>query len=128
MGSISALELAYHYSDQIRGLIIESGFASVTRLIKHLGLPSGGIDLESIEKDRLAMVRKISLPSLIIHGEFDHLVPLQEARDLLDYLGAAQKELVIIPSADHNSVMFLGANQYFGAIRKFVKTTGSIAE
>lgn len=122
MGSIPALELACHYPEQIRGLIIESGFASVTRLIKHLGLPYRGIDLEPIEQERLAMIRKISLRSLIIHGEFDNLIPLQEARDLFDYLGAAEKELIIIPGADHNSVMFLGMNLYLAAIQKFLKT------
>ncbi len=121
MGSISALELAYQHVDHIQGLIIESGFASVTRLIKHLGLPSRGIDLAPIEEEHRGRIRKILLPSLIIHGEFDHLVPLQEARDLLDYLGADKKELVIIPKADHNSVMFSNPAQYFGAIQKFIK-------
>ena len=124
LGSISALELGYYYPDQIRGLIIESGFASVTRLIKHLGLPSRGIDLEPIENEHRTRIRKIFLPSLIIHGEFDHLVPPQEARDLLTYLGTAEKELVIIPGADHNNVMFTSAEQYFGAIQKFIKTDG----
>lgn len=127
MGSISALELGYHYSDQIQGLIIESGFASVTRLIKHLGLPSRGIDLEPIEDEHRTRIHKIFLPSLIIHGEFDHLVPLQEARDLLTYLGTSKKELVIIPRADHNNVMFSSADRYFGAIQKFIKTIGLVA-
>jgi pimeloyl-ACP methyl ester carboxylesterase len=122
MGSISALELGYHYADQIRGLVIESGFASVTRLIKHLGLPSAGIDLEPIEEEHRTRIRKILIPTLIIHGEFDHLVPLQEAKGLLAYFGAVQKELVIIPRADHNNVMFADADRYFDAIQKFVKT------
>jgi alpha-beta hydrolase superfamily lysophospholipase len=127
LGSISALELGFHDANRIQGLIIESGFASVTRLIKHLGLPSGGIDLEEIERERLSMIRKISLPSLLIHGELDNLVPLQEARDLLGWLGSTQKQLVIISNADHNSVMFLGIKQYFAAIQKFIQTTGSVA-
>ncbi|MBM4333971.1 MAG: alpha/beta hydrolase [Deltaproteobacteria bacterium] len=123
MGSISALELGYHYADKIHGLIIESGFASVTRLIKHLGLPSAGIDLEPIEKERLTMIRKITRPSLIIHGEFDSLIPLKEARDLFDCLGATEKELIIIPRADHNNVMFLDLKLYLSAIQKFIKNT-----
>ena len=128
MGSISALELGYHHGDQIKGLIIESGFASVTGLIRHLGLPSRGIDLEPIENEHRARIRKIFLPSLILHGEFDHLVPLQEAKDLLTHLGTAKKELVIIPEADHNNVMFSNTGQYFGAIQRFIKTAGSVAQ
>jgi pimeloyl-ACP methyl ester carboxylesterase len=126
MGSISALELGYQHGDQIKGLIIESGFASVTGLIKHLGLPSRGIDLEPIENEHRARIRKIFLPSLIIHGEFDQLVPLHEAKDLLTHLGTAKKELVIIPKADHNNVMFSNTGQYFGAIQRFIKTAGGL--
>jgi pimeloyl-ACP methyl ester carboxylesterase len=122
LGSISALELGYHYPDQIQGLIIESGFASVTRLIKHLHLPSRGIALEPIENEHRTRIRKIFLPSLLIHGEFDPLVPPQEARDLLAYLGTTNKELVVIPGADHNNVMFSSSDRYFGAIQKFIKT------
>jgi len=120
MGSVAALDLAHHFPEKMRGIIIESGFASVTRLIKHLGLPSKGIDLEPIEQERVGMIRKISVPTLIIHGEYDDLVPLQEAKDLFAYLGGKQKRLVIIPKADHNSVMFYGMEKYFESITEFM--------
>jgi pimeloyl-ACP methyl ester carboxylesterase len=123
MGSISALELADHYPDKIKGLVVESGFASVTRLIKHLGLPSRGINLEPMEQERMNRIRKISVPALIIHGEFDNLVPLQEAKDLFAALGSPQKQLIIIPQADHNNIMFAGLGRYFEAIQKFIETT-----
>jgi len=123
MGSISALELADHYPDKMKGLVVESGFASVTRLIKHLGLPSRGINLEPMEQERMNRIRKISVPALIIHGEFDNLVPLQEAKDLFAALGTAQKQLIIIPQADHNNIMFAGLEQYFEAIQKFIEMT-----
>ena len=121
MGSISALELAGHYPDQVKGLLVESGFASVTRLIKHLGLPAHGIDLEPIEQERMNMIRKISVPALIIHGELDNLVPLQEAEDLYQNLGTTRKKLVVIPKADHNNILSADRELYFGAIQKFVE-------
>jgi uncharacterized protein len=123
MGSIPALELADHYPDKLKGLVVESGFASVTRLIKHLGLPSRGINLEPMEQERMNRIRKISVPALIIHGEFDNLVPLQEAKDLFAALGTAQKQLIIIPQADHNNIMFAGLEQYFEGIQKFIEMT-----
>ncbi len=49
LGSISALELAHKHQDVIKGLLIESGFPSVVRIISHLGIPAPGIDLR---KDR----------------------------------------------------------------------------
>lgn len=123
MGSVSALELADRHPDQIKGLVVESGFASVTRLIKHLGLPSRGIQLEPLEQERINRIRKISVPTLIIHGEQDNLVPLQEAKDLYALLGATQKKLVIIPEADHNNIMFAGLDIYLEAIRSFIEAT-----
>ena len=123
MGSVPALELADRHPDQIKGLVVESGFASVTRLIKHLGLPSRGIDLEPLEQERMNRIRKISVPTLIIHGEQDNLVPLQEAKDLYAQLGTAQKKLVIIPKADHNNIMFADPELYFAAIQKFIEAT-----
>jgi len=123
MGSISALELADRHPDKIKGLVVESGFASVTRLIKHLGLPSRGIDLEPLEQERMNRIRKISVPALIIHGERDNLVPLQEAKDLYAHLGATRKELVIIPKADHNNIMFADLELYLEAIQKFIEAT-----
>jgi hypothetical protein len=125
LGSISALELAYNQCDQIKGLIIESGFPSITRLIVHLGLPAGAIDLEPIYEACISMVRKITTPTLIIHGEFDMLVPLREAEYLYNEIGAKDKELVIISGADHNDIMFTGLNQYFSAIQRFIERTNT---
>jgi alpha-beta hydrolase superfamily lysophospholipase len=125
MGSLSAVELAYHYFNRMRGMIIESGFASVTRLIRHLNIPARGMDLEPIEQERIAMIREISSPALILHGEYDMLVPLQEAKDLYQLLNSSRKKLVVIPNADHNTLMFAGLQRYFDEIQGFINTTRS---
>ncbi len=124
LGSISALELAYHHGSILRGLIIDSGFCSVVRIIRHLGIPAHGLDLTAIDKGCVEMIEKISFPSLILHGEEDTLVPLVEAEDLYRHLGAQDKELVVIPSAGHNDIMAVGFEKYFGALQRFVGKTG----
>jgi alpha-beta hydrolase superfamily lysophospholipase len=123
MGSLSAVELAYHYPGEMKGLIVESGFASVTRLIRHLNLPARGLNLGPIDEERLAMIRQIDVPALIIHGEGDILVPLPEARDLHHNLNSSKKRLVIIPNADHNTIMFTDLKRYFSEIQEFVQGT-----
>lgn len=120
LGSISALELAYEHQDAIRGLIIESGFSSVVRIIKHLGIPAHDVLLEKIDRECVERIQRISVPSLIIHGEWDSLVPLKEAEDLYENLGTDKKQVVIIPSADHNDILFVGFQQYFEALQQFV--------
>jgi hypothetical protein len=120
LGSISALELAHQHQDVIKGLIIESGFPSVARIITHLRIPAPGIDLERIDQGCLEMIREINVPSLIIHGEEDALVPLQNARDLYKYLGTKEKELLVIPAATHNDVLIFGFRDYFKALQRLI--------
>ncbi len=119
LGSISALELADRFPEKIKGLIIESGFLSVVGLIRHLGLPSPG-DLTPLEEEYRQLAGRIKLPALIMHGEQDRLVPLSQGRDLYESIGSKQKELVIIPRADHNNIMFVDSKKYIDAIDKFV--------
>ncbi len=124
LGSISALELAYRYPDAARGLIIESGFPSVVRIIRHLGIPVSGVNLEKIDQECVEMIHKISVPALIIHGQRDTLVPLKEAKDIFNHLGTDRKELLIIPSANHNDIMPVGFQKYFDAIQRFIEMNG----
>ena len=123
LGSISAWELGSTHPDQIKGLVIESGFASVTRLIQLLRLPARAIALEPIEKERWTAIRKMALPVLIIHGARDHLIPLEEAQDLWVNLPAGKKDLVIIPRSDHNNILQVNSEFYLETIRKFITAT-----
>ena len=121
LGSIPALEIAYRQKSTIPGIIIESGFPSITRLLAHLDVPAEGIDLDTIDRQCLDMVREITAPVLIIHGEYDTIVPLEEAETLHEQIGSQEKELLIIPGANHNDIMFVGLKQYFEAIKKFIE-------
>lgn len=123
LGSIAAIELAHQDQDSIGGLIIESGFPSVVRIMIHLGLSAHSHDLERIDQECLKMIEKILLRTLIIHGERDTLVPIKEARDILNHLGTERKELLTIPSANHNDIMLVGFREYFDGIQQFVKKT-----
>jgi alpha-beta hydrolase superfamily lysophospholipase len=123
LGGISAIELAYRYQDAIRGIIIESGFLSVVRIMMHLGISIRGTNLEKIDQECLEMIQKIFIPTLIIHGERDTLVPLKEARDIFKHLGTDRKELLVIPSANHNDIMLVGFQKYFDALQRFIEVT-----
>ena len=126
LGSISALELAYRYQEEMEGLIIESGFPSVVRIMFHLGVPALGMGLEKIDQEWMERIKKIFLPALIIHGELDSLVPLQNAKDIYQYLGTGDKKLLVIPSATHNDIMLVGFKHYFKTIQELVEKTDRI--
>lgn len=120
MGSIAALNLACHYPAELQGLIIESGFASVTRLITHLGIMAPNPELKVIEEAALQIVREINLPALILHGDRDTLVPWAEGKLIYDNLGSTAKEMITITGASHNDIIFRDIPRYFGAIQQFM--------
>jgi hypothetical protein len=121
LGSASAVELAYHYQSQIKGLIIESGFANILGLFEHLGFPVKSLGItEEPQFSNLIKIRSISIPTLIIHAEYDQLIPFTEAQDLFNNLATEEKHLVVIPRADHNTILVLGTEQYFQALEEFI--------
>jgi len=128
LGSLSALEIAHQDQAALPGIIIESGFMSIARILNHLNVPMAGIDLDQIDRTCVERVRTLTLPTLIIHGEYDMLVPFSEAQDLYNTLKSVDKQLLMIPAADHNDVMFVGLHEYFKAVKDFIERTGQASE
>jgi alpha-beta hydrolase superfamily lysophospholipase len=119
LGSASAIELAFHYQREMNGLIVESGFADTFGLLSRFGVSIKGAK-EEIGSFNLKKIQTISIPTLIIHSQYDHIIPLDEGIQLHNASGAKEKELLIIPNANHNDLMMVGMDQYFEAIEKFV--------
>ncbi len=124
LGSIPALAIANRYKDEVPGLVIESGFPSIARLLWRLNAGESGADLDVIDRDSIAVVREINVPVLVIHGEYDTLVPPEEAETLFEEIGSKDKEYLLIPGAGHNDIMFLGLKQYMEAIKALIDKTG----
>jgi len=119
LGSISAIEIAHRHGEEIRGLVIESGFAAVVNLLSHLGFPARTLGIEDREFPNLARIRRIAVPTLIIHGENDQLIPASEGEALFRGSAAVDKRLLIIPGAGHNDIMWIGMEEYLEEIRRF---------
>jgi alpha-beta hydrolase superfamily lysophospholipase len=121
LGSASAIELAAHYQSQLKGLVIESGFASVFNLLKYLGFPLKSLGVVVPETPySMELLREISLPTLVLHGEYDQIVPVEEGKVLYETIAAGDKRLTIIPGVDHNTIMSGGMQQYFKALHEFI--------
>jgi pimeloyl-ACP methyl ester carboxylesterase len=122
LGSASALELAADYSDSIDALIIESGFASVRPLLMLLGMDMEQMGLR--EEDGFRNSDKIagfSKPTLIIHGEYDQLLPLSEGRALYEASPAADKRLLVIKGATHNDIFLRGMKEYLEGVKELAE-------
>ena len=122
LGSAPAIEVAYHYQKQLKGLIVESGFAGArnqlarlgaTRLFKDVANPVGfGNDLK---------IKEVVIPTLIIHGEEDEIIPTEEGRALYEFSGASKKFSLFVPGAGHNDLMLRGLDAYMEAIENFTR-------
>ncbi len=121
IGSVSAIELAHNFPDTFKGLIIESGFADTLPLLSNLGLDPVEHGLE--EKDGFGnrdKIASITMPTLILHGSLDAIIPIPQAERLQAFSGARTKKFFVIPGADHNSVLSVGGEHYFSTIKGFI--------
>ena len=66
-------------------------------------------------------IAKVRLPLLVIHGEADTLIPVEQGRELYEASPVQDKELLIIKGAGHNDVSFVQMKRYFAAIKDFVE-------
>ncbi|MFC2002328.1 alpha/beta hydrolase, partial [Chloroflexota bacterium] len=121
LGSIPSLEIAFHYQDEICGLIIESGAANNFRpLWNYLGKTEKGT-IENSGFLNKVKIRSVHKPTLIIHGENDQIIPVQEGQELYENSPAKERKIFIVPGADHNDVMVVRQEQYFQVVENFVR-------
>jgi len=119
LGSASALELAAANPDDIKALIIESGFAFAGPLLSVIGVDPDAIGFD--EKggfENLDKMKTFTKPCLIIHAQFDHIIPFTDGQALYDACPSEEKILLEIKGANHNDIFFQGMNDYLDAIQK----------
>jgi alpha-beta hydrolase superfamily lysophospholipase len=120
LGSLSSVELAANNSQHITGLIIESGFASAGRFFRYSPSVFGSVQLEAFEKANLDKIQSITIPVLIIHGDYDEIVPYEQAVIFYENAGTQDKRLLTISGAGHNDIILIGMQEYFSTIKEFV--------
>lgn len=124
LGSAAAIELAAAYNSEISGLIIDSGFALTLPLAATLGMSDLLKEIPLTEEqtfNNVGKIRKVTKPTLLLHGHNDTLIPLWQAEKLHAECGARSKELQVVPGADHNSLIAVGGKYYFQAVSRFVR-------
>jgi len=121
LGSASAIELAASYPEKMKGLIIESGFAHTLPLLQRLGINTEILKIEDSQVfSNAEKLSRFAGPTLIIHGQYDQIIPLQHGKDLFSCSPAGRKKMQIINGADHNTLLMIGGRQYFEIIRDFI--------
>ena len=121
LGSAAAIEVAYSYQKELKGLIVESGFAYQGNQLARIGAHHLFEDPEKvIGFGNHIKIKEIRIPTLIIHGEEDDLIPATEGRALLALSGAPEKNSLFIAGAGHNDLFDRALDRYMGAVASFM--------
>jgi len=119
LGSAAAIQAVSQADERFSGLIVESGFADTFALLRRLGVRvEGGVESRD-GFGNASKIASVTIPTLIIHGADDVLIPAEDGEELFRCCGAEEKTLLILPGAGHNDLMLVGQMRYFQAIQDF---------
>jgi len=122
LGSASAIELCSTRADDFKCLIIESGFARVTPLLQKLGINPEIIGFKEEQGfGNIDKIRTFLKPCLVIHAQFDHIIPFSDGQALFDACASSDKILLEIKEANHNDIFLRGMGQYLEHIKKICR-------
>ena len=122
LGSVCACEIGANNPKEVKGIIFESGFASIYNLMTQLfRVKSSQMSPSSLDKySNDFRVKKFNKPVLIIHGSSDMIIPHSEAILLYKNIPEnIEKKLVTIEGAGHNDIINY-RKEYFTSIEQFV--------
>ena len=128
IGSLYAIELV-HRQPAIAGLVLESGIADPSeRFLAYADLSATGVtEGEVIAEAKRQFNHESKLsgyqnPLLVMHTERDGLINISHAERNYNWAASSQKQLIRFPVGGHNTIMESNRDEYFNALRAFVKT------
>ena len=108
---------------QVTGLIVESGFAYAGPLLQLMGIDLTAMGYKEDQGfGNIDKIKEFRKPTLIIHAEYDHIIPFSDGLALYEACPSDDKAFLKIPGANHNDIFMRGLQQYLAAVRKLVET------
>ena len=123
LGSACAAEIGANNPDSLRGIIFESGFASIYNMMTRLfGVSGPGITPEGLsEYSNDTRIRQFQKSVLIIHGTQDRIIPYNEGELIYECIpDGIEKKLVLIEGAGHNDI-FSFREEYTNPLKEFIQ-------
>ena len=118
LGGAVAVELATKHRPY--GLVLVSPFTSIRSMARrhYPFLPLG--PLIRTKYDSLSKLPEVGAPLLIVHGDNDEIVPIDEGRTLFEAAGEP-KDFYTVRGADHNDTYYVGGEAYFNRLLTFIR-------
>lgn len=127
LGAICAVHAAAACGDRVSGLLVESGCLSIQDLPMFVELGRMMPDMYRMLAAQpdpvgtLAQMQEVAAPTLIIHGDRDEVVPVQQAVKAHQSCGSGAKKLVRYARGSHNDIRVNFGNTYFQEVRKLLE-------
>ncbi len=121
LGAAVAVELAA--SEPPLALILRSPFTSLVAAGRH---HYPWLPVSALLKDRFPSDERIAfidVPTMVIAGDADSIVPVEQSRAIFEGL-AGPKRLLIIPGADHNDLALLAGDEMINSVSEFIASAG----
>jgi pimeloyl-ACP methyl ester carboxylesterase len=101
--------------------VIESGFAFALPLLQLIGIDTTRLGItEEQGFSNFDKIKSFEKPTLIIHAEFDHIIPFSDGKYLFDNSPAKDKNLLMVRGANHNNIFALGLQEYLQSIQGLI--------
>ncbi len=122
LGSALATYIASRF--KCAGIILEAAFTSSADIMGLYGIPASLISTNTYLYNPIEWIKKIRVPVLYVHGEFDYTIPLWMSKTL--YKNTNQpKFFYMVQRAGHNDTYIVGGDEYFSKISEFVNFCSS---
>lgn len=118
IGSGVAMQMALEYK-QVKAVVLQAPFTSARDMAAEsypFIKPFAFLTLDAY--DNLSKAAHVTMPVLVLHGDTDGVVPVEQGRKLYSALASPKKELKILNGGGHSNLMPLGSLE---AIEGFVK-------
>jgi alpha-beta hydrolase superfamily lysophospholipase len=105
LGSAAAWEIAGSSPPGLAGLVIDSGFSDVDAFVRRRGFePSALLAEERALIDPLPKIARTHVPTLLLHGEQDRVIAIEDAERAFEALSADESRLARIAMRGHNDI------------------------
>jgi hypothetical protein len=121
LGGAVAIDLAARQA--LDAVVVQSTFTSIADMARVV-FPWLFFDPPLRNRfDSLASIRRVRVPTLILHGDSDDFVPFSQGQRLFA-AAAGPKRFVKLEGAHHNDTVAARAPEYFGAVDTFLREHG----
>jgi alpha-beta hydrolase superfamily lysophospholipase len=124
LGSAAALEVACCFRDKVEALILESPFAWTVPYLERLGVATEELGIcEGMGFANPHKIRSTGMPTLIIHGANDDVIPSSEGETLLAYSSSRRKQFLLASGCGHLDIVQRYGDIYFQTLSRFAAVT-----